>query len=164
MDQQPPLSDVDRRIIIELFDRINAIFMRFQEAMVQEHAATMKEYGNLKPAEPGPFEKHNGPILKWAMPQEVYSWLKQVQPDGCTDFTQNMDFMSWLKKTYPWFAQFELADKNWQDVAPGHSTMSGPKSQEERRRIAQENAVIMNDRGEVVKASEAVEETAGVPS
>jgi hypothetical protein len=85
------------------------------------------------------------------MPTEFYQTLKMLKPDGIP-FDQNQDFMRFLKQRYSWF-NFPLADVPWQDLSKGVSGPGrGPLPKEERARLARENATILDDKGNMVKA------------
>ena len=146
---KPGLSqeEIERQVCLELCDKAEALFNEFNGIKQNLYAAQMSKYAerNLggiasdKKLEPKP----KWP-LKWVMPQEVYHWLRLVKPDGMANFDKNLDFMRWFQKKNDWFKKFELADKQWEDIADGVSTAGGPKSTAERIAMAKKNATVMD--------------------
>lgn len=126
--------------------------------LMNVHAAEKMDRMQKATPTPGKFDapRKGGFTLKWSMPQSVYHFLKMVRPDGVAQFDQNLDFMSWMKRRYPWFSGYELADKPWQDIAPGGSaSQSAPLPKEKRDELAKKNAIILDEHGKPIKASTA---------
>lgn len=149
-------AELDRQICLDLCKQAERLFHEFDELNADMYANQMGQYNAQDAGIPADKKLEPRPKWqkKWAMPQEVYHWLRMAKPDGVTNFSQNLDFMRWFRNRHDWMKPFELADKPWQDIAGGTSEGGGPLPKEERDRLAKENAVVMDKDGNRHKAGE----------
>ena len=148
------LSDADRRVILELCDMADKAFNMVANLRHEEYGRQTLDYVHSLPQR-GEFEADKGPLKRlFTVPQEFHHALRAIMPDGIR-YEKNGDFLRYLMRKYPWFREANpLADKTWEEVATGSSQPgTGIKPKEERQKLAQENALILDERGNFVRAN-----------
>ena len=154
---KPALSqdELQRQICASLIQETDRLYKMFEEYNGETYAAQMRKYNSEHDVVTADkkLEPRSGFVRKWAMPQEMYHWLRGIRPDGVKNFAHNLDYMRFLRNRHDWMKPFELADKPWQDIAGGTSAAGGVLPKEERDRLTKENELAMDSDGKLHRAN-----------